>query len=65
MHPQDVAAVSWLYGKVGTIPDGIESEDGRATDFVDGDLVSFRYPTALLQRTKNLVYNDGGTEIHR
>jgi hypothetical protein len=27
MHPQEVAAVSWLDGKVGTIPDGIESDN--------------------------------------
>jgi len=59
MHPQDVAAVSWLYGKVGTGSDGSEFEGS----FVDGDLVSYRHLTAPLQRTQTLVYNDGGTEI--
>jgi hypothetical protein len=40
-------------------------KDDRATDFLDGDLITYRYPTALLQRTKKLVYNDGGAEIYR
>ncbi len=40
-------------------------ESDRATDFVDGDLISYRYPTGLLQRTKNLVYNNGKTKIYQ
>ncbi len=107
MHPQEVAAVSWLYGKPGTLPAGIQADNNsdrfaftdpsevtgkqqiignypttikrsswvvldwsivkndRATDFLDGDLISYRYPTALLERTKNLVYDNGGAEIYR
>jgi uncharacterized membrane protein len=107
MHPEEDAAVSWLYGKPGTLPAGIQADNNsdrfsfteasqvsgtqqiignypttiktsswvildwaivkndRATDFLDGDLISYRYPTALLQRTKNLVYNNGGAQIYR
>jgi uncharacterized membrane protein len=107
MHPQEVTAVSWLYGKPGTLPDGIQADNNsdrfsftapsevsgtqqivgnypttikrsswvildwaivnydRATDFVNGDLVTYRYPTAVLEKTKNLVFNDGGAQIYR
>jgi hypothetical protein len=107
MHPQEVAAVSWLYGKPGTLPNGIQVDDNsdrfafttpsevtgsqyliddypttirtsswvildysivqsdRATAFVDGDLISYKYPVGLLQRTKNLVYDNGKTLIYR
>jgi uncharacterized membrane protein len=107
MHPQEVAAVAWLYGKPGTLPAGIQVDDNsdrfaftapsevtgsqyliddypttiqrsswvildysivesdRATAFVDGDLISYKYPTGLLQRTKNLVYNNGKTLIYQ
>jgi len=107
MHPQEVEAVSWLYGKPGTLPAGIAADDNsdrflftarsevtgaqqrignyptiittsswvilgwaivkddRATEYVDGDLITYRYPTALLERTKNLVFNDGGAQIYR
>ena len=107
MHPQELAAVSWLYGKPGTLPAGIQADANsdrfaftapsevtgnqvlldlfpttiqtstwvilsapivrhdRATTFVDGDLISYKYPMAVLQRTKNLVYNNGLTQIYR
>jgi uncharacterized membrane protein len=107
MHPQEVTAVSWLYGKPGTLPNGIQADNNsdrfsftapsqvsgtqqivgnypttikrsswvildwaivkydRATDFVNGDLVTYRYPTAVLSKTKNLVFNDGGAQIYR
>ena len=106
MHPQEVAAVAWLYGKPGTLPAGIQVDDNSdrfaftapsevtgsqyliddypttiqssswvildysivqsdlATAFVDGDLISYKYPTGLLQRTKNLVYSNGKTKIY-
>ena len=107
MHPQEVTAVSWLYGKPGTLPAGIQADNNsdrfsftqpsevsgaqqivgnypttikrsswvildwaivnhdRATDFVDGDLVTYKYPIAVLARTKNLVFDDGGARIYK
>ena len=107
MHPQEVAAVAWLYGKPGTVPGGIQVDDnsdrfaftepsevtgsqylddlfptlvrrstwvildysllqsGWATVVIDGNLITYKYPIGLLERTKNLVYNDGKTLILR
>ena len=38
--------------------------DDRATDSLNGDLITYRYPTGLLERTKNLVYDNGTTRIY-
>jgi hypothetical protein len=107
MHPQEIAAVAWLYGKPGTLPGGIQVDDnsnrfafttpsevtgtqylvdifptllgsstwvivdyslfetGRATAFINGNLISYKYPMGLLTGTKNLVYDNGKTEIFR
>jgi uncharacterized membrane protein len=107
MQPQEEAAISWLWGKPGVLPDGIQSENftarfaftaesevtgqqvitdsypslirksswvilsystihtGQATAYYDGDLLTYLYPTEILQDNKNLVYNDGGAEIFR
>lgn len=31
----------------------------------DGDLIAYKYPTAVLQSYKDLVYDNGGTRIYR
>lgn len=106
-HPQEVAAISWLYGKPGTLPGGIQTdinserfaftspsevtgsqylvdyfptllgrstwvvlgysvlETGQATTSVNGNLITYRYPIGLLEATKDLVYNNGGTRIYK
>jgi uncharacterized membrane protein len=38
---------------------------GQASVFYDGDLVSYAYPVGLLHAAKNLVYDNGGTQIYR
>ncbi len=38
---------------------------GRASVFYDGDLISYRYPAGLLRAAKDLVYDNGGTQIYR
>lgn len=38
---------------------------GQATADYDGDLLTYAYPTELLHDTKNLVYNNGGTQIYK
>ncbi|WP_327066255.1 DUF2206 domain-containing protein [Kitasatospora sp. NBC_01302] len=37
----------------------------EATTFYRGDLVTYRYPTALLDTTKNEIYSSDGAEIFR
>jgi hypothetical protein len=31
----------------------------------DGDLIGYKYPTAVLESSKDLVYDNGGTRIYR
>lgn len=38
---------------------------GLATASYDGDLIPYRYPTAILRTNKNLVYDNGAMEIYR
>ncbi|MFJ4190611.1 DUF2206 domain-containing protein [Kitasatospora sp. NPDC089509] len=38
---------------------------GEATAFYQGDLVTYRYPTGLLDATKNEIYSSDGAEIYR
>jgi hypothetical protein len=40
MHPQEVAAVSWLYGKPDTLPDGIQADN-------NSDSFSFTAPSEV------------------
>ena len=110
MHPQEVAAVSWLTGKPGVLPGGLQAPMGpttsdpfafnsltnvaegqavgdiypalvkraswvilsyailhtdRAAVWTDGQIITYRYPTAFLKANKNLVYDNGGAEIYR
>jgi uncharacterized membrane protein len=107
MHPQELAAVSWLYGRPQTLPAGIQADNNsgrfafmapsevtgnqylldifptiiesntwvilgssivqhdRATEFINGDLIDYKYPTELLRRTKNLVYSNGLSQIYQ
>jgi len=110
MQPQEVAAVTWLEGKPGVLPAGLQApigsttsdpfafndlanvtgmqsvgdiypalvkrsswviltytilRTGRAPLYTDGELVTYRYPTAFLQENKNLVYDNGGAEIYK
>ncbi|MEU9706905.1 DUF2206 domain-containing protein, partial [Streptomyces sp. NPDC047981] len=39
--------------------------DGEATIFHGGDLVTYTYPTGLLDGTKNKIYSSDGAEIYR
>jgi hypothetical protein len=40
-------------------------QTGTATVSVNGNLISYRYPFALLEREKNLVFDNGQTEIYQ
>jgi hypothetical protein len=37
----------------------------RATAYIDGDLVDYRYPFKVLDQNKNLVFTNGSTEIYK
>lgn len=41
------------------------ARNGEATMFYRGDLVTYTYPTALLEETKNKIYSSEGAEIYR
>ena len=107
MHSEEEAAVTWLYGKPGTLPSGIQTDtnsnrfaftdlsqvtgsqyvtdlyptgirksawiildyhtvtSGQAIISINGRFIAYRYPLDLLDRNKNLVFNDGRTKIYR
>jgi hypothetical protein len=107
MHPQEVAAVSWLGSQPEVISDGVQASfdpnryaftaesdvngvqnvmdiypplvrraswvivgywtmhTGRATASYDGDLVDYIYPLNFLKTSKDLVFNNGGSEIYK
>ena len=48
---------------VAVILDSASVRRSRATLFVNGKLITYEYPTGLLKRTKNLVFDDGGSEL--
>ena len=58
-YPTTIQSSSWV------ILDYSIVQSDLATAFVDGDLISYKYPTGLLQRTKNLVYSNGKTKIYQ
>ena len=59
IYPTLVRSVSWLMLGWQTV------RAGQATAYYDGDLITYRYPMAMLRNAKNLVYNNGGAEIYR
>jgi len=107
VHPQELAAVSWLANKPGVLPEGIEASapsarfyftapsDVTGKQFVipafpslierkswllldyatvktryatvdlDSDLVNYLFPIALVENSKDLVYNNGGAEVYK
>lgn len=59
IYPTLVRSDSWLMLGWQTV------RAGQATAYYDGDLITYRYPMAMLRNAKNLVYNNGGAEIYR
>jgi uncharacterized membrane protein len=59
IYPTLVRRDSWLVLGWQTV------RTGQATAYYDGDLITYRYPVAMLSNTKNLVYDNGGAEIYR
>jgi uncharacterized membrane protein len=61
MHPQEVAAVNWLAGKPGVLPDGIQAENftdrfmfNAPSDVTGAQVISDIYPT-LVSRSSWLI----------
>ena len=40
-------------------------QTGNATVSVNGNFITYRYPFGLLNREKNLVFDDGGAKIYQ
>ncbi|HMK63439.1 MAG TPA: DUF2206 domain-containing protein, partial [Acidimicrobiales bacterium] len=59
MYPTLLEPSSWV------IADTSMLETGTAAASVDGNLVGYRYPFALLEHEKNLVFTNGGTQIYQ
>ena len=59
IYPTIVLQSSWLILGYSTVHRGV------VTTYYDGDLIAYAYPTGVLHAGKNLVYNNGGTEIYK
>jgi uncharacterized membrane protein len=58
-YPTQILRLSWII-----LPESVVHED-QASVYVDGVVINYRYPMGLLAGNKNLVYDNGGTEIYR
>ncbi len=58
-YPTQILRLDWVL-----LPESVVHQD-LATIYIDGVLINYRYPTGLLAGNKDLVYNNGGTEIYR
>jgi hypothetical protein len=59
-YPTAVKRSSWVVLGYPTVVNGIATTAADA-----GPLVTYVYPKGFLQATKNLVYNNGGTQIYK
>jgi uncharacterized membrane protein len=59
IYPALIQRQSWVLLNYGIL------HSGRAPLESQGELLTYAYPTPLLQATKNLVYNNGGAEIYK
>ena len=59
IYPTLIRKSTWVVLGYSTVRTGI------ATAPIDGDLITYRYPMGLLNRNKDLVYNNGGTVIYK
>jgi uncharacterized membrane protein len=59
IYPTLLRKSTWVVLGYSTVHTGI------ATASVNGDLVPYRYPMGVLRQNKNLVYDNGGTEIYK
>lgn len=59
LFPTFIEQKSWV------VIDASMLQTGTATVSVNGNLISYRYPFALLEREKNLVFDNGQTEIYQ
>ncbi len=57
--PQTINRLSYVYLNY----DNVESDN--ILEIVNGNVVYYKFPMAFLQNNKNLIYNNGGSEIYR
>ncbi len=59
IYPLLIQSSSWVVLNYAVV------HDDRAIVDVGNDAISYKYPMGILQTNKNLVYNNGGSEIYR
>ena len=59
IYPLLIQSSSWVVLNYAVV------HDDRAIVDVGNDAISYKYPMGVLQTNKNLVYNNGGSEIYR
>ena len=58
-YPTLIRRSSWVILGYSTV------HTDQASVFYEGNLIAYAYPVGVLQASKSLVYNNGGTEIYR
>lgn len=58
-YPTVIRRTGWVILGYSNVHTGVASAD------VNSSLITYKYPTQLLQNTKNLVYDNGGAEIYK
>ncbi len=59
IYPTLLQKSTWVVLGYSTVHTGI------ATAPINGDLITYRYPMGVLKQNKDLVYDNGGTEIYK
>ena len=59
IYPPLIRRSSWVILGYSTV-----RLDQAVVDYA-GQLITYKYPTQVLQDSKNLVFNDGGAEIYK
>jgi uncharacterized membrane protein len=59
IYPTLLQKSTWVILGYSTVHTGI------ATAPINGDLITYRYPMGVLKQNKDLVYDNGGTEIYK
>ena len=59
IYPTLIRKSTWVVLGYSTV------HNGTATASISGDLVSYRYPLRVLSKNKDLVFNNGGTQIYK
>lgn len=59
LYPADIERNAYVYLNY------TNAQTGHVIDYIGGDLIYYEFPLNFLSSNKNLIYNDGGSEIYR